>query len=408
MCETNRDACRKSTTDDAQMYRTKEKYADIIQSIQQKDPNSIDLKETLGIKRYCVLNELNYFHILDNYNVDIMHDLLEGAVPFLLTQVFLYCFNESIFSENRLKNLLFFFDYGKLNTHNIPTVINLNKKNLGQNASQMKCLFQNLPLILHDYRDNEKLKKIWPCIYSMLKILQIVHSFSITTNDSNDLKHYVSMHLQLLIELFEANLIPKHHMMTHYHFIIEMIGPLVHLSTLRYETKHRQFTRYAQQSNNFMNVSKSLSHKYQKSATLKDPYKDVITHATAKLFNFDTEYFDLSETICLENEISIFEVSWLKINTFYYAKGLILRTDNFFFEIKKILVQGSDYYFLCSPFKFESYDTFLNCIEIKKIESKFYKILKYSNLSYRKSHDKKKIEDKIYLIADSLELANRI
>lgn len=407
MCEMNKDECRKSTTDDAQMYRSKQKYAKTIESIMQMDPDSVDLTKTLGIKRHCVLNGLNHFHILDNFNVDIMHDLLEGAVPFVLTQVFLYCFNESIFSENRLKNLLFFFNYGKLNTHNIPPVINMGKKNLGQNASQIKCLIQNLPLIIYDYRDNEKLKKVWPCIFTMLKILQIVYSSSITKSNSKDLKDYVSLHLQLLIELFEANLIPKHHMMTHYHFIIEMVGPLIHLSTLRYETKHRQFTRYAQQSNNFMNVSKSLSNKYQKSTVLKEPYKDKIIHATEKPFIFNNS-FDLNEITGLANNIPTSEIHWLKINTFYYAKGLILKSDNFFFEIEKILVQGVDYYFICSPFRFECYDSFLNCIEIKKIESNSHRILQYSNLVYKKSHDKKKVDGKIYLIADSLELVRGI
>lgn len=408
MCEMNKDECRKATTDDCQLYRTKEKYAEIIQSINEMDPDTVDLKQTLGIKRYCVLNQLNHFHILDNYNADIMHDLLEGAVPFVLTHFFSYCINESVFSENRLKNLLLFFDYGKLNTHNIPPVINLNKKNLGQNASQIKCLIQNLPLILYDYRDDEKLKKIWPCIYTMLKILQIVYSSSIKKSDLKDLEHYVSLHLQLLIELFEANLIPKHHMMTHYHLIIEMVGPLVHLSTLRYETKHRQFTRYAQQSNNFMNVSKSLSNKYQNSATLKDPYEDVINHSTVKQFDFDINDFDMNEITDLSTNNPISEVSWLKINIFYYAKGMILKSENIFFEIEKILTQGSDFYFVCSPFKFVEYDMFLNCIEIKKMESSVHTILQYSNLPYKKSHDKKKVHDKIYLIVDSLELVNGI
>lgn len=394
MCEMNKDECRKSTTDDAKFYRTKEGYAKSIQSIEHMVPDSVDLKETRGIKRYCVLNKLKYFHILDNYNVDIMHDLLEGAVPFLLTQVFLYCFKESIFSENRLKNLLFFFDYGKLNTKNIPPTINLNKKNLGQNASQIKCLIQNLPLILHDYQDNEKLKRIWPSIFTMLKILQIVYSSSLTKNDLNELRKYVSMHLKLLIDLFEVNLIPKHHMMTHYHFVIEMVGPLVHLSTLRYETKHREFTRYSHQSNNYINVSKSLSNKYQKSAALKDPYKNVINHPTMKPFKFELIDFDLSESPSLDITTSLFEVSWLRINSYYYAKGLVLKSNIFFFEIKKILLQGSEYYFVCSPFKFESYDSFSNCIEIKKAECNFEQILQYSNLLNKKSHDQKKSKKK--------------
>lgn len=405
MCEMSKNECKKSATDDAQLYRTKQKYTDTIHSIQEGNLDSVDLKETLGIKRSCVLNKLNYYHILDNYNSDIMHELLEGTVPFLLTHIFSYCINESMFSENRLKNLLFFFNYGKLNIHNIPCAINLNKKNLGQNASQMKCLIQNLPLILYDYRDNSKLLKVWPCIDTMLKILRIVYSSTITKNDLKDLKHFVSMHLELMIELFKVDLIPKHHMMTHYHFIIEMVGPLVHLSTLRYETKHRDFTRYAQRSNCFINVSQSLSSKHQKSAVFKEPYKDAIIHAALKPFNFVVNDFNVSENIRFDINIPIYEVSWLKVNMYHYTKSLVLKSGDFFFEIKKILVQGSEYYFVCSQFKNERYDSFLNCIEIKKQEEESYTILSYSNLFNKRSYDQKKIEDKIYLIVDSLDFA---
>lgn len=397
----SRDECKTASVDDETKYRTKENYQQTIQSIQNSGLSTVDLKETKGIKKYCKLNDLVNFHILDNFTVDIMHDLLEGTVPFLLTQVFLYCIDERVFSECELQNCFFFFDYGKLNCHNIPSLLNLNKKSLGQNASQMKCLFQNLPLILHDYRNNAKLTKIWPCIDSMLKILQIVYSSSISLNDLVNLKMFISDHLKSIIKYFDVDLIPKHHMMVHYPKVIEMIGPLVHLSTLRYESKHRQFTRYAQQSNNFINLSKSLCNRYQRSNVFNEPYMNAITHANSKRFKNDLS-LDVSRYF---NDIeSISEVSWLKINSNFYKKGLLLKSNNSFHEIRNILLQNKEYYFVCIGYNSIGFDKFLHCVQLEKCAFNQYRLLKHSDLLYKKSHDKRILQEKIYLIADSLEL----
>ena len=35
-----------------------------------------------GLKRDSVLNDLSFYHITDNVTPDIMHDVLEGVVPF--------------------------------------------------------------------------------------------------------------------------------------------------------------------------------------------------------------------------------------------------------------------------------------------------------------------------------------
>lgn len=47
-----------------------------------------DLKDTRGIKKYCIFNDLKYFHILDNFSVDIMHDINEGVIPYFLRTLY--------------------------------------------------------------------------------------------------------------------------------------------------------------------------------------------------------------------------------------------------------------------------------------------------------------------------------
>ena len=90
--------------------------------------------ETQGLKFYCKLNDLMHFHILDSPTVDIMHDLAEGVVPFLLKKLLLYAFEKKIFTENELNWMTQFYSYGWLDRHEIPSSICLNKRSLGQNA----------------------------------------------------------------------------------------------------------------------------------------------------------------------------------------------------------------------------------------------------------------------------------
>lgn len=56
-------------------YRTLSNYQEAIEII--KNSSEIDLKETKGVMEYCVLNDLDYFHILDNWTAELMYDSCE-------------------------------------------------------------------------------------------------------------------------------------------------------------------------------------------------------------------------------------------------------------------------------------------------------------------------------------------
>lgn len=155
--------------EDQSKRRTIEHYNRQIEIV--NDSTKVDFKETTGIARYCEINDLKYFHMIPSMVPDIMHDVLEGTAPFLLKHLFEYFISENIFSEKQINDKIQYFDYGRKKNKNIPSSIGLLKRSLGQNATQMLCLFQHLPFIFYQERENTNLQLKWKCVHSLLRII---------------------------------------------------------------------------------------------------------------------------------------------------------------------------------------------------------------------------------------------
>ena len=86
------------------------------------------------------------------------------------------------------------------------------------------------------------------------------------------------MHLRMLCDP-EAGLLPKHHYLSHYPWLITQFGPLIRVWTLRFESKHAYFKKVARQKQNFINISKTLCESHQ--------MLQAYLHSTSKLFHSD-------------------------------------------------------------------------------------------------------------------------
>lgn len=407
ICELSREECRLATEDDVKNHRTKESYTVALDKIETS--YNVDIKDTKGIVDYCSLNNLKYFHILDNYTVDIMHDLCEGTIPFLLKNLFSYCIGIHLFTnESELRNYALFYDYGILNSKNIPSAICFERRNLGQNASQLKCLMQNVPYLFHDFKNDSRLHKVWVCVESMLKILQIVYSSKIAESDLIELEKAVSTHLKSIVQCFSGvNLLPKHHLMIHYANVIRAVGPLVHMSTMRYEMQHKTFTTYARRSNNFINITKSLAANFQKSILLKSPYQYEASYGKLREQKKFIEYYQSILQDTFGNFEPIFVTKWLKVNSVYYKSGILLKdNDNSLYQIDEIIFHD-DFCFLCRKFEFVKFDPFLYSAEIQEVIPIKYHIVNQKNLLVRKSFVKIQLGTKFYIIADCLDIPNQ-
>lgn len=402
ICKLHRDECQNAYQDSMNQYRNNSHYEQMLNIV--RDSEEVNLKETCGIKRYCVLNDLMYFDIFKNFSLDIMHDLNEGVVSFLLIQVTSYLQKNKVVKEEDIKNMVKFHQYPKHFRRDKPSILNFKRNNLGQNASQMKCLFLNFPFILMKYEKNAILMKVWPCVIALLKNFQIVYSEVIDEVMLKELKECVSLHLKLLKELFDAKLIPKHHFMTHYENIIRMVGPLLHMSMIRFDAKHTHLKKIVRNTNNFRNINKTIAFKHQQwLASSENSFCDKITHSKEKLINIDFIKKNFNEHILshIRNSTDSFEINSLSFNAYKYERHSVVSYQNKLFEIEMVLLTDSQYFFVAFELQFLGVHEFSQSLEVKKVNPLQYSLIKYTDISHKKPYCFKFVGERQFVIIDN-------
>lgn len=404
ICEMSKEECQHSTKLKKLCKRTLESYEEQLNII--KNSTKVDFSKTKGVKRHCALNNLRYYHILKNICMDIMHDIPEGVMLFLLTALFLYCFSNKIISESELQHKIMFYDYGRLSQSNIPSQLLMNKDNLNQNASQLKCLFENIPFILWDYRNHPMLKRVWVCVETLLRISQVVFSDEITESDLVALENDIYIHLNSFQKFFGGKLKPKQHNMLHYPDLIRKMGPLSHMCMMRYEAKHKVFKDYVKSTRNFINVPKSLAVKHQQELLTKtNSYTDDISYGVLSVIdkNMSTEENESILDYFLANA-EINETKWFQYFNTRFESGLYVLYESSIFKISKILFVCDKMYISCYKFDIVAFSFFSNSLKLKQSLPVNYKVIPFSELITKKTFESKTIEAEIYIKANTLEL----
>lgn len=113
-CKINKNALKTTFSNDPNLMRKKQNYDEDIQLWQAEH-------QSTGIKDICVWHELSNFHLVNNYAVDAMHDLLEGIcvydITFLLRTLII---DLHLFSLEVLNNKINSFHYGYIDNINKP------------------------------------------------------------------------------------------------------------------------------------------------------------------------------------------------------------------------------------------------------------------------------------------------
>lgn len=405
-CEMPINDCRVECRENPTIRRTIESYNKILDRIENSA--KVDFKDSRGIKMKCVLNELQYFHILKNFTVDPMHDLNEGVIPFALNQLFCQFVRMKIISEGELLQKVQYFDYGFLNQRNIPSMISFDKSNLGQNATQSACLLRHVPFIFWKYRECEKLKDMWLCIKSLLRIFIICFSPEITKAQIELLQEEICIHLTCLKNI-GLSFIAKHHILTHYPMIIKLMGPVVFMCMFKFERKHKLLKSFMNDNCNFTNVTCTIARKHQEHLSeVTDSFTENIVAGMSN--NLPRSFFYTHTNFFAENSIDIEcvkqEIHSLKYCNYHYKQKLFIADNGKFHEIIHILMINGHYYLMCKQFDVLLFDEFLNSFKIETAPETIYSLIKFSELKHKNVYEKKMLDDFAYIMSDSLLLMN--
>lgn len=207
-CKISKNISRKLCSEDVTALRNKINYA--------KDV-TINNESITGIKESCAFNVLTSFHAIENYSVDIMHDLLEGVCVYEISYI-LYHFivRQQYFTLDTLNWRLKFFNFDSISSRPpIISVSQLFKRAIKMSASEMLSFVLNAGLIFADLITNVN-DKHWELFILLRKILFITLQYSITELTADLLENLINEHHMLYIDLFGETLKPKHHLMLHY------------------------------------------------------------------------------------------------------------------------------------------------------------------------------------------------
>lgn len=412
--------CQKTTIELACKIRTKEQLREQIEKrLNYVGSKKLEAKDTLGVVKYCVLNDLNFYHTIDNRSQDIMHDLYEGAIPFILTCFFGHLIDENIINEQEIEQKIGAYDYGRLERRNIPRKFCFRKKNLNQNASQMACLMKNIPFIFvnllrhNDEKKRSVVHKAWPIIEYILKISQITSSNVITEDNLINLEKYTHEFLSLIQDKFEKNLIPKLHFMVHYPNTIRILGPLKKIEMMRGDAKHQQLTQYAKRCRNYMNITKTLSEKHQEVLSVKwskNTYCDSLEVSkkglkiVSKKGQLIKEVANHSKFLSnhFEDINQLIYIKYIVLNSSTFARGLFIIVSNQMHQIEAILKHNDSFIFLCRKFTTVKYFDFANCFEIQ--ESEEISLINFDTLACKRTYEAKFLNNRPQIIAEDAEM----
>lgn len=403
ICECTLEECQTLTSENPSKLRRMSTYLQQLNCLKLGTANVSN--HIQGIKKYCVFNELNYFNLFEYPSVDIMHDVYEGLIPFFLSHFFTYCKENKIETEDSIVRKIRDFNYGQLNSRNKPSLLKIDRKNLGQNATQIYCIMLHLPFIFADKMS--LVPHIAPVMSSLLQIIQIISSKYIRECDILHLEKNIEIHLSGSIELFNVKLLAKHHFVTHYPSVIRKMGPLRHMWMMRFESKHKFFTDIAKVTNNFMNLQKTMAMRHQEMICLSEfSFCDNIIAskkktAVSNIVNYD-QYADFLKE-CTEIQISqSIVVDFARLNNSYlYREGIMIIENSQPYEIISIINFHDIFFFICHSFDIVEFNDFYNSIEIKKGND--LKLLKLNN---QKPYEKKLSNRSIFIIAENLDVYN--
>jgi len=156
--------------------RTPELYDAALQHAQQADTESVN--QTCGVKRNCIFNALQYFHVCSpGMPPCLAHDLFEGVIQYDVILYIMEWIKLKWFTLEYLNYQIKTFKFHPHESSSRPPTIGRGVKRLPGNACENWHFLRFLPLLVLP-RIQDTSNSAWKLILSLRQITEIVVSFA--------------------------------------------------------------------------------------------------------------------------------------------------------------------------------------------------------------------------------------
>lgn len=353
--------CKKSemqlfTRENQCSLRSEEEYECDLQTLQELADGPRNVIHSRGVKHYCLLNDLQSFHVTSNWINDGMHTALEGFVPYVMGAVLsTLAQSQPHLTYQRLnEGIASVFSVLLVQRHDRPRDLNdflapgqgMSPK---QGAAKSWVLLRYMPIILSDIivLDEESFPHM-ALLLLMQEIIDIMFAPKLT---ESLLIHFESIIENFLIQFkdlyHELSVKPKMHFLLHYPSIIRKNGPIKTFWCMAYERKNGLLKLPSHIMKNYRAPQQTLAYRMQCMALSniveKRYIRDFITTGKRYSMNIDelqnveniNEFFAaLNEN---ENSVSVFKK--LICNGIEYRVGsyVIVRQSEYGYVFGKIV-----------------------------------------------------------------------
>lgn len=344
--------------------RSEEQYMKDLAVLNQND----NVTNSNGITGNCVFSEIPYVKITQLFPPDLMHDFHEGVVPTIICISILNLIAKSTLRLDAINDAVQQFSYGKCDVKNrygpILVLKSLKNHSIPGTASEKLCLLRMLPIILAQRFADINLNAIlgFRLLLKCLEISDIVLAPVIKREWLAYLHSVIVEHHELVKKIDPTALRPKFHFLAHYPQLINMFGPPRHYYTMRFESVHQYFKRLTKRTGNFINLTQTLSNRYQNLKALqlsKSRYfiEDSIQNGNTETFSFlshETAALLLMHTTEILPEEHIYVATSIELNGTIYTVGniYISALSNIaldiphFFELERIINLRSKWFLI--------------------------------------------------------------
>ena len=234
-----------------------------------------DMQKKFGIRSKCLLNELSEFHCISHFPLDISHDVFEnGMAQHAVQNVLNFFISEEVITPEKVNEAIAEFPFHRTD-QNRPSVFTRAGRRIkvSETCSEMWTLLRLIPLMLLTKMDETdivgQVKNKWELLTGLICIVHLLTADALSESDIDALSESVTVWLQNFRKEFpDFSMKPKFHHLTHYAEQWRRYGPLMSVSSIRFEAKHKQMKQYLANSKNRMNVCKTMAENHQMSSCL--------------------------------------------------------------------------------------------------------------------------------------------